>query len=390
MKYAYIAQGKLFIANDTAPARQVDSPFAQEYTARAVQIARKNEWKTQQRGGMWENANLWNVGAATDSSAVRINFTDVAGGQTDGDMLYCMETDRVSGLFRQEIATGEELRLVHNNKFQLRQIRRQPGTGRLVGAYDNGNGTASLVLVEGDNHRLRDITEGDSRDQNPAWVPGREQAIVYESAGVARNRAGHTVGYGPSAIMELDLATGKLVALLEHTDYDYLQPRHGPDGALYYIRRPYQLHAVRAFEPAKALLDVVLFPFRLVRAVVDYLNYFSLMYSRKPLKTAGGPARPEEDFANVMLQGRRLAVKKELEQFSADGTPALVPRDWELVRHSRDGMASVLSKGCSAFDLTEDGGLLYTNGTGIFAMALDGSNRRQLGRAWLVERVCGL
>jgi hypothetical protein len=390
MEFAYIAQGRLFVGSGQAPARPVDSPFAQEYTARAVALARKNEWKTQRREGMWENMNLWNAGGGIDTRAIRINFMDVTRGPGDGEMLYCMATDRVSGLFRQAIATGEEARLIHHDRFRLHQIRRQPGGNRLVGSCDNGNGTASLVLVEGDNYRQHDLTGGDSRDQNPAWIPGQEQAIVYESAGAARNQAGFAVGHGPSAPMRLDLASRVLETVLEHPGFDYLQPRFAADGTLYYIRRPYQLHAVRPVDPGKALLDVVLFPFRLARALIDYLNYFSMVYSRKPLKTAGGPARPEEDMANIMLQGRRLAVKRELEQFSADGTPALVPRDWELVRHARDGMVSVLSKGCSGFDLTDGGEIIYTNGTGIFAMAADGGNRRQLGRAWLVERVCAL
>lgn len=389
MELAYIAQGKLYLAR-AGGAQAVESAFAREFTQRSLQLARKNEWKNQRRDGMWQNMNLWNVGAGDGAAAIRINFMDATRGLQPGEVLYCMETDRVCGLFRQTLASGEELRLVHHNKFLLRQVRRHPHQARLAGSFDNPNGTASLVLIEGDNYQMREMTEGDSRDQNPTWIPGRDDALVYQSAGVARNQAGHAIGYGPSALMRLDMAAGSLDTLLENPAFDFMQPQFAADGTLFYIRRPYQMHAWKADDMGKWFMDVVLFPFRVVRAVIDYLNYFSMMYSRKPLKTAGGPARSEDDMGAIMLHGRMLAVKKELQQFAADGTPALVPRDWELIRQTRDGVVSVLSKGVVAFDLSPDGEVAYTNGTGIFAMAADGSNRRQLGRAWLVERLCAL
>ena len=115
----------------------------------------------------------------------------------------------------------------------------------------------------------------------PAWAPGGDgQQIVFQSAGIGRNTHGAAVALSSYAIQKVDLDTGKFETLAEDEAYDYLLPRPAADGSLYYIRRPYKPEGHVEVSPWKLALDIVLFPFRLARALALFLNFFSMMWSQ--------------------------------------------------------------------------------------------------------------
>ena len=66
------------------------------------------------------------------------------------------------------------------------------------------------------------------------------------------------------------------------------------------IRRPVDKPAVE--RAGGALKDTLLMPFRLLKAVFGYLNFFSMVYGKEPLRSAGGPRTPElESFLGSVL-----------------------------------------------------------------------------------------
>ena len=149
------------------------------------------------------------------------------------------------------------------------------------------NGTANIVVLDADGSNYRELTSGDTVDTAPAWVPGQAHAVLFQSSGLARNQAGYVLAQGPASIQMVDTAAGSLTAILEDPRLDFLQPRVGANGFLYFIRRPYE---APRYAMENAVTDALLFPLRVLRALFHYLNFFSLMYSRKPLITASGPA----------------------------------------------------------------------------------------------------
>ncbi len=153
---------------------------------------------------------------------------------------------------------------------------------------------------------------------------------------------------------------------------------------MYYIRRPYE---TPRYAPNTFISDFFLFPFRLVRAVFHYLNFFSLMYTKKPLKTAGGPVGGEEDLKNIVLKGKRIDAEKALRSGSGGkGVPSLVPPSWALVKRDSNGREEVVARSVVSFAIREDGGIAYTNGCGIF-MLDDQKKSRLIVRDHLIEEV---
>ena len=186
------------------------------------------------------------------------------------------------------------------------------------------DGTASVAVMEAGGKGLKSVTEGDSVDESPSWIPSEQKALLFQSAGVGRNPQGIAIGLGPYAIQRLDIDSGNLTAVLEEEANDLLLPRMSADGGLYFVRRPYRPHAV---SPWRILTDALLFPFRVVRAIVHFLDFFSLMFSRKPLLTAGGPKTEGPDARSLMLWGRFIDAEKALRKAKQGDQGPLVPAD---------------------------------------------------------------
>ena len=51
-----------------------------------------------------------------------------------------------------------------------------------------------------------------------------------------------------------------------------------------------------------------------------------------------------------------------------DGAPVLVPESWQLVLRSEQGEERILARHVASFDLTADGGVLYSNGFAVYAL----------------------
>jgi hypothetical protein len=166
-----------------------------------------------------------------------------------------------------------------------------------------------------------------------------------------------------------DTKKGSVTSVLENPRIDYLHPRVGTDGSLFYIRRPYESHHYGAHN---LVFDTLLFPFRLLRALFHYLNFFSLMYSRKPLTTASGPAA-QADLKDILLKGRRVNAEAALKRGARlNGVRSLVPKSWQLIRRNPQGEERVLASHVASFDLALDGRVIFTNGYGVFEIGDDG------------------
>jgi hypothetical protein len=130
-----------------------------------------------------------------------------------------------------------------------------------------------------------------------------------------------------------------------------------------------------AASPLKVLADILLFPFRLALAILHFLNFFSIMFSRKPLITAGGPRKEGPDTRTMMLWGKVIDAERALRDSNksgAGGGKSLVPKTWELVRRSPDGAEWVAARGVVSFDLCANGALVYTDGSGVYHLTPDG------------------
>lgn len=361
LKIAYLAQGRLYIKEGPLPTQEIVCQFGQEMIERATRRYRDNDWKRQNQGGMF-NA-FWNN--EQNPTSLQVSITAVTGGDERNELLFALGANDIGGLFVHNLEDQGEKRLIHKQDLRIRDLTRHPELEDLVAcSHYLPDGTASLGLVR--KYNVFHITEGDSIDEAPSWIPGKQRRLLFQSAGVGRGNSGYVIGWGPFTIQKLDVDNGHMQTLKESPHHDFLLPRMDKHGNLYFIKRPY-LGMGRRVSLFQRLNDIILLPFRLLRTFYDYLNFQSLIYSRKPLTTSSGSQIEGEDIKTLFLRGRRIDVQKVLRQANRkDETPPLVPKTWELVKRNPSGTETIIAKNVAAYDVNTDGELIYSNGTAIY------------------------
>jgi hypothetical protein len=368
---AWLAQGKVRIKQPGEPPRTVESRFGQSIRDRVVRSQQRHAWKMGGDGEKFlSNVMLWGR-APKDPAAVRIAITSLCRGSTAGQMLYSLETDDLCAVLSLENLGEEERRLWNKNDKRISHLC-VAADGAVACSVRHPFGTANLAVRLNDESGFSEATEGDSLDAAPRWIPGEGRRLVFQSAGIGRDRHGNFAGLAPFSIQHLDIDSGDMKTLAEDSANDLLTPQMTADGTLYYIRRPYTTG--REINPLRMLKDIVLFPFRLGYAVFHYLQVFSMIYTGKKLTGAGGPQTRQLDAKEMMIWGNRVSA--ELTAKTDDDAPDLVPKSWQLVRERKNYDPEVLAKGVLAYDLAPDGSAVYSNGSAIFIRDPQGRTQR--------------
>jgi hypothetical protein len=360
VQIGWLSNGKLFVQGGYGAVQEIASPYAQQAMDRAERSREKNAWKKDTAFGVAAQGSHRNFDTHIDPFLISsARFTGA------GKLLYFQADQGMGGLFSYDLASGHEERLLHRQQLRLEDLCLAPSGETVFCTLRGRGGVSHIATLRANGDGLRELTGGDTIDSAPTAVPGDENAVIYQSAGIGRDQQGGWAAIGHVTLQELNIATGRITPVMEDARYDFLSPRVAQDGALYFIRRPYEPPQYNA---GNLLLDTLFFPFRLLRAVFHFLNFFSLMYSRKPLTGAGGMPM-QADMKNIVLQGKRIDAERALrKEASIGGIPSLVPSSWQLVRRNRGGGETVVASNVSSFDITPNGKVVYSNGRGLFAL----------------------
>jgi hypothetical protein len=379
----YLSNGRLLSKSGESPVSEIDSPFAQSIRQRAFELNRRHAWKSQGRGAEFmgrSSAALWGTDR-NDAEEMPINVTGLCRGAQDGDLYYVIQSPEISGVLRRK-EDGTEQRLLHTADFRVGSLSSQPRTGRLAMSIRH-RGSSTIAVMDSDGAGFAEVTQGESVDESPCWLADGENRIVFQSAGLARNPAGRYVGTGPVSVQLLDLDSGQMSCLAEDPKMDFLGPQIAADGSLYCIRRPHRTTQAR-FRPLQLIEDILLLPFRLIYAFFQYLNFFTMMYTGKPLAKSGTPDRPHADMQRMTIWGNLVEARKHM--MKGDDAASLVPDAWELCRIERGREAEILAKGVLSFDLAPDGSIVYSNGSAIFRRSPSGDSAR-LHKDLMIQKV---
>lgn len=388
---AFVAHGELFLldgAPGQAQPRKVESKFADQYRARVRSMQRKQAWKDEGAGARFMRGGgsaLW--GSDAELEAIPVAVTGVARGK-DGKVLYTISTGVVGGLLELDPASGDERRLYHSADRRIEQIATSDHHDVIACTMRGKGGTSVIGVMAADGSELFAITDGDVIDLAPQWLPseatrdGKHQ-LVYHSAGIGRDAAGQFVAVGPAAVALIDAEAGAMQVLFEDPTRDFLLPRMDAQRTVYCVRHAY----ADTSDPGlgRIVLDALLFPFRLMMAVVGFLSFFTLRYTGRPLFTSGDARRRSADIRQMMMTGNLAAAQADADKDAATRAARAV-RDWELVAIGEDRKERTVARGVRAYDLVPGGGVVVTDGHRIELVAADGK-RTKLCEERLVSEV---
>lgn len=375
----YLAQGNIRVKIGDEPPRTIDSVYGNSIREKAVRAQQKHSWKSAGNDGSpFSGAVLW--GQAALAQDVPLAITSICGGKEPGELVYSLESGSLCALL--QVRNSEELRLWNDNRTRIRHISVSRQTGSMVFSVLHENGTANIGVKISGESGIQELTEGDSFDTAPRWIPAAGRNIVYQSAGIGRDREGHFLKLGPFSIQKLDPEIGELVPVLEDRAYDYLAPKCTEDGSLYYIRRPYTEQ--ERLHPLRAIKEILLIPFRLLFAVFQFFNVFSAIFTGRKLMSSGGAKARQMDLKQMMIWGN--LVHAQTTSKPDEEIVDLVPKSWQLHRRDASGQSKELAAGVLAYDVASDGTVVYTNGNAIFLLYSDGRGERVLTEA-MIEQV---
>jgi hypothetical protein len=381
LKMAYLAQGRIRLKTGDETPRTIESAYGNSIREKAVRAQQRQSWKGGGGGdGSPFKAMLWGKGAGTED--VPLAVTSICGGKDAGGLIYSFESGNLCALLEVTQFGVEEKRLWNDHRTRIRHVTVCPGKGDMTFSILHQNGTANIgVKLEGEGG-IKELTEGDSFDTAPHWLPGEGRKIIFQSAGVGRNRNGNFLAFAPFSIQQLDAEAGEMTTVLENPRYDFLAPQGLPDGSLLFIRRPYSEN--ERISAWRSMKDVLLLPFRLIYAIFQFLNFFSALFTGHKLTAAGGPKSKEMDVKQMMIWGN--LVRAQHRQNGMDENADLVPKSWQLFRRSKTGEETVLASGVLAYDINDQSQILFTNGNAIYLLHPDGRKEQVLSER-MIEQV---
>lgn len=377
----YIADGRLYLRMPDGTETEIASEFVQSLKNRLKSVEDRAAFRGGGSGAAFLRGGLPMDQSPSFEERFRSAFTAACADADGTHVCYAIDADGVCALFRYDPSEKYEQRLLHGpyGRFTGIAVRRNDGESEWVVAGYRDDGTSTLGLFKpGQGGGIREITEGDTVDGFPAWNPGSAKSLVFQSAGVAKNREGMSLGLGPATLESLNLSTGSMETLCEGDALDFLCPQFGQDGSLYYLQRPYEPFHRPSL--TGQLLDILLFPWRLLRAIFAFLNAFSVLFSGKPLSTAGAPKRNGPDPKSMFLYGRWVTINKKLHDQQMEEMASLVPGNWELKRRAnpRAEAAEPVAKNVMAYAIQSNGGIVYSNGSGVFEVQSPGAAAKKL------------
>lgn len=172
--------------------------------------------------------------------------------------------------------------------------------------------------------------------------------------------------------------------LLGDEEHDYLDPKVDAAGNLYCVRKPHE-SLTPGFNPLRALWDLALLPVRLLFALFQFMNFFTMRYTGKALVSSGNMRQRQMDPRQIMIMENLLHARAANGLFAPNRRDWKVSRSWTLVKKSLDGRVENIADGVLTFDLCDDGSLLYTNGHRVFFRSGTGQSQELLKEQFISQ-----
>lgn len=354
----YLSNNELYhLANQTLnpiPCQAVD-----QYRKTLQEIKQRKEWKTTGSGAQF-------MGLARYRDADEgMHVYPCAVVMTEQDqIIYAARLDSGTAIYAKSLIHQQEAEglILRKSDFIVHDMSYEPTLKRLVlSSSMPGQYEKHLTILPVEGNRIQFVTEGECQDANPSFDPVYPEQIYYDSRGLAYDQQGRA-DVGPRKICLLNLQQGEIATLVEHADFDFLMPIKDGLGNLYFLKRPYK----NKHNPFSVLKDIILSPFKIFKAIIGWLDFFTQRYTGESLKTSSGtnpakarPKSPEEMF----IEGNLINAEKTLQQNINTGEkfPGFIPASWQLVKQTPSGDLVIVKKGVLSYTL-QDGNVIYSNG----------------------------
>ena len=358
MKIYCISEGGIYRIESGTP-QKVECGRIRDYLKAVNDMKKRDEWKTTGKGAMFMQVEEREYD--TDSVFLR------SIGSSGDRLVYSTFIDGEGGMYFKDSENGDETYIFANQTIDPCGMTFSDGKCCIV--IGEGGYECHIAMLDTNNGGIDQITEGFTSETFP-FISKRDPDIIYYTAmGYAQNASGAVVEKSPCSICSYSSATGELSDVISDNTFDYLKPCDNDTGDLYYIRRKYEPTS----KNPNIGKDIVMFPYRIVKAVGGLFNYFSMKYGGEPLRTGGrNPAKSKNaDEREMFVLGNLIKAKKIAENDISD--EGIIPSEWVLIKRGTDGSENVLVKGVMDYKLLGNGDIIYSDGSAVRKLDADGN-----------------
>ena len=187
--------------------------------------------------------------------------------------------------------------------------------------------------------------------------------------------------------MAIDVKNNSIDELYADEKTDYLKPDNDANGNFYYIKQPYK--KPKQNEPLWK--DILLFPVRLVKAVIGFLNAFSVIFGGESLRgkqNNNDVKSKQKSEKQLYFEGRLIEAEKNAKANAAKGekNAGIFPGSRVLVKIDSNGNETVIKKGILDYTVLEDGSIICSNGR--YILHLKDNEEIVLTKAKLAHSMC--
>jgi hypothetical protein len=370
-KRIVIASRNQILCHKDSKLSYLNSQYLKNYKKNIDEINKKYEWKTQGINAMFLGTGHSPVNV---NAVEQANINGISALGSEDKVIYSVEVENNSGIFIKYLDDDKEMEhhVIHDSKAGFYNLDYNKTTGEVVVSVQQSPTERNIAILDINASRYRVITEGDSIDDNPVWGKLNYENIYFDSTGVGRNGQGDIIGFSPKVINRLNIQTGELCELIAFEGYDCFMPKVDSSDNIYFIKRPYQ----SPFNSSISIKDIILIPFKILKAIFKWIEFFTIRHTGEPLVTGGSnPAKSKEmDPQQIIINGNIINAQKVMKENNARGEkyPGIAPKEWELVKMDRDGNFTCIKKGVIGYDVDKEGNIIFSNGKYIIRILEDG------------------
>lgn len=356
-KFLY-ADGENVCIYDDGKIKKLACKFFENYKNNVESIERSRSWKHSGEGAQFRgDVNPYETKTVYESSINGIFFTS-----DENEIAYSFEINQTSGIYKKRLDSekNEEAHVISSIDNGFGAGCFDARSGALTVSIKRNSVNSDIALFDIKSGDYKTVTDGDTLDEDPSFSPDDGNIIYFSSRGVGRDRGGGFVGYSPAAIYKLDLGNVDATEIKSDERYSYFKPiMHG--GKLYAIKAPAKEKGANPF------IEILLIPFRIIQAIVNFINVFVCMFTGKSLASGGSnPTKGREfDSREEYIKGNLINVEKESKKNRKKGEDGFIPLSWQLIEVES---GKVLKSGIADYDIAPDGTVIATNGKHIFAI----------------------
>lgn len=382
----YLSNQNLYLLDGnksiTVPCQAID-----QYKKNLVEIQQRKEWKTKGNGAQF-------TGNFSQDDQVDLNHifpTDVVL-TSDHKMIYtaCLQEGTSINVKSLNDLQETEGLILRKNDFVVQDMAYDEAKKRLALSVNSNGYERHICILPLDANRTQYLTEGDCQDSNPCFDPQDTMQLYYDSCGLAYGE--HRIAYSPKEIYHLDMGTGELQTVASDPKFDFFKPKMDSLGNLYFIKRPYSRDGSH-HSPVTTIKDIIFAPFKIIRAIVGWLDFFTQRYTGESLKTTSGnnPAKSQQKSEEeLFVEGNLIKAQQNLErnQKSGEKYPGMIPKSWELVKMLPTGEMTTLKRGVMSFALKDDT-IFYSNGKYLIELDADQNEHLRIEAKLISKIICG-